>query len=1388
MFSWSDGMDLAVRMTIVLAVGWPLLWYLRGSNPRWSIAVSRAMIVALFVLPLGYGLAPVIRVAVLPAEEKEEVTQPAMTFNEPGEPSTSSPMRQPVPVAVNEETESHESISVVPPSVVVAVEPGQEPAGDAKVGRTTPPARSAPFSWRQGVLMVWLGVALGLAMRLLVGVTRTRRLVSRGVPCDEAVLADAKAVADTLGMGRIPRILIVDQLDGPCSAGWLRSVVLLPSQWMEKFAENERRVVLGHEMTHVAGRDPSWDFLARWATVLWWFHPLVWRLPQRHRLACEHVCDSVAAALTGDFATYRRRLASWALEVYGQRQGMLATLTMADRSLLHRRLRWLETSLQIRPIGRTKLALVSLLAVVLLAGVATIRPVRRVLAAMPLAMPPSDVPAAESEVPPASADAVAKQPPIVVPGKAAIDPSVTTPRVIRVVDEQERGLARAEVRVGAWVDATGESVFRAIVNPPVTNDEGEVTIDVPLGAVRVGISANAEGYVEGSGQLSLKGQPVLTLKRGQIVKVRAVDSEGNPLPNAYALLGGSYNDRRTFTRDDNGVLVSSVVNSDRRWLRVIDDGESDDVPTRFSDLIDVTAPKSAGADGVTEATLRPGVRLEGRLDDTVPRPIKDGQIDLAIIEGEGHQISVRDRRQSEDRPWQWRETAAVHPDGTFVFESLPPGGHVQLFALVQGYQSITPTEQEFRAYFEEHSAGKENVIEKAIERSTFMARIYPLDRVVVRVTLPCKPTASVDVRVVDPAGQPIEEATVSFNPNGYFLGGSQFIPGSWMPSSIKNGAFLPTGKSWGFTAFVFVKTNEDGIARVHSLPGEGSESYRVETEGYVMPIDPRSLGEQIGPRRYATVDLISGETQQRTITMERFVPSRQREVMVVDPRGQPLPEITVTITELTTSSEPDQWQQWSVQRFGNMVSEKSGEDGRLTLDCPVQIADQAVPWVRVSVTGRVGEDASVRAMVDLPTSDDGRVICLARSDQPPRFGRAYRKVTARYVKLDELTDASPRQLLERLVEKPELISLRRLLAVSGFDRAEPIELTAERNSMDDISAVVRFQAEGEEYVVVLCGVRPKGATWVDRPEYQSAPDAALIFTDDGTLVTVLGGGFSARGSREHVTLANLGGTGDYVIRVSAFEDHSPFEYISRWYRLGHQDAPALTVHHYANSNAWTPANGNGKPISEFGYLGYEFNGQDIDNTLPGVTNKGLDVPRRILWDGLRNQFIGPVEQSFDGKPLYRVVTDNSAEFLPLEAKPDEVIVTGGRRDFSNWHAWTVVVQESQAATARLILIADGKETRELLTVQLAPDQHSLQMQIDPDSQTEAESTVRFRAGTGQDDLTFTIPRMEIDASPSVADQPVAVSGKAPVRLFDKMLVDDKQSLVLKIEAADGNGE
>lgn len=1253
------------------------------------------------------------------------------------------------------------------------------------------------------LLGIWLSGCGLFGLRILLGALRLWRLKHRSQPAADGPLLDEfQQQCLELHLRRHVQFLVGSNECVPMAWGVFRRVVLVPSSIQDWPAE-QRRSVLLHELGHVARRDCLVQWIVELIRCVYWFQPLIQVAVWRLHVERENACDDLVL----NSGVTSRQYARYLLEVVSQcrlpRVACALGVAMSARSRIERRLRTLLDDSRNRRRPGTRQLVGTLVAAALLS-----LPISMLQATdqadspgeepNPVVESANDSKTEETPTDAESADAKAANDnqsdaaPAAKPSpkSANIRLDITTPKTVRVVDEDDKPIAGASVRVGWWEDSKDRMLGVIIVDPPKTDEQGRATIQVPQGAVRAQISAQAEGFAASGTQYSLAGEPTLQLKKGRVVRVRARDETGRLIPDAVPMLSRVRAFPREFKASDNGVHVSPVVDLGRRWLRVIDDGGAPDAPLRFSDLIDVTDPAAADEHGIINAVLHDGVRLEGRLDDSVPRPIKAGIVELCIFDGQQHRI--------ETAGWQWQDSTAVNPDGTFVFDSLPRGAHAQLFALVDGWQSTNPTETELRDYFVQHDAGEDSILDRAFQRPGIWPRLVPLKQNVVDVTLPCQKTTSVDVRVVDPAGNPLEGATVTFNPNGYFLGGELFIPGTeWSLSKMVRaaiqGAGAPLPQPDGFTwkSFIRVQSDSDGIARVRNLPGVGSESYKVEADGFVMPVHPTSTPGETpnSAMRYAVIDRAPGETLRRTITMERDVQKTVHEVLIVDEKGKPVPDVSVTVTEIAMLPDAEQWQAWSVQRFGAIARGKTDKDGQAQLRCPTVIGDRKVVRIRVKLQGSLYidndrlRDASIWNEIAMPLKDDGRVIVVTpKGEKPPR--PQLQRVSVRLVDAASLFKISKQDLLNALVEEPSLVMLRQLLAQNGFDAAEPLEFKSERNWAGyvgdrDRSPVMPVSGS----VVALCSVRPKGAEWKERPRLRSAPEAALVFRRDGTLVRMLGGGYGAQGSTENATLVHLGATGDFFVWVSSFEKHGPFEYVSRVFRVGHEERPSLTIHHYANSTSWATRNGKSDPTAEFGKIGFSFNGQDIAHKLGGMTPDGLMVARNLTWDGRLNQFAGVATQSFDGRPLYRLVTEESAEFKPLDLKAEHVTAIGGRRDFQNWHQWTVTVQKSHPVSANLILTSDdGSEQAVIPATLLKPGQHNLQLQIDPSKQTETQSTLRIRIdGGNKDEIVKTIPRLEIDDRPSVEGQSVAVSKPPPLSLFDKSLANGKSRLKWVLE-------
>lgn len=1406
-----------LRLTLLLVVGWLVLYSLSAVNPRWSVFWTRFLSVACLLFPLVCYLLPPLGLEILPPVEAEMTEAVVESTPDMKPPADASPSES-VPKSLTEETQTtpfapqetpppdHSIPLPLDQEPEIAISSKTTPAGNVESDevtsethpippvatiRTQPATDESSLSRSTLITLVWLAGMMVLLIRLTWQVRRAAVLRKHSELVPNHILQQCQSLADRFSMRGTPRVRYSTEIESPCTAGIFRPVIYLPRTWFETLSAEEQSAILMHELAHVAGRDVFWNLVTHLTQAVYWFHPLAWRLPHRHRLACEHLSDAQAADAISSLREYRRLLAHWALRRQGA-ETRLAALAMADRSQMLQRLKWLE-----RPAAVDRLPLAwrygcGLLAFLSAVVVATVHFSPQVLAQKPDApqkakqaetKEKTDKPLAEKKKP--AARKVRK------PGKPDINLKQTSPKIVKVVDEQDHPIAGAKVRVGWWEDNEGDMLGKITINPPITNQKGEVTIQVPEGAARAQISAEAEGYAKAGTQYSLNGNPKLVLQPGRIIRVKAVDAKGNRLPDAFPLLEDSHVIGREFKQDDRrlGFFTSPVVKLDRRWMRVV--ASNEDGPVLFSHLIDVTNPERVEDDGTIVAILEPGIRLEGRLDDSVPRPIKYGCVELYINEGQDHKIGGS---------WTWQQSTSVKPDGTFVFDSLPTGGTAQLFALVDGYQSTRPTVQSYKNYLELHNAGDASILDNAIKRhDAFWPHLFPLTPGLFKteVELPCTPTTSLDVKVVDPIGQPIEGAEVKFNPNGLFFGGELFIPAT--ESLTMANQIVSRSKDenkqrlkWAQETFLRVKTDAQGIARVRNLPADDRESYKVTADGYQMPVYPTSSLDD--PARYALIDLAGGQTLRRTITMEKYVPSSPRKIMVVNRQAEPVTDIKITVSEIAFENAPDDWQLWASQRFGPLATGESDKDGNVQLRVPLEVNGEAVSRLRITIQGRIeqkGQDAYVqRKRLIIPREADGRVVVLTVSDEKPKEKYAFYDVAVDYLQSSELLSDSPQVLIQQLQKQASLIVLKQLLSLNDFEGATPLKFSSKWNLVGTDSTrrservpIATLPTDQGERVVVLCEVRPRGASWDVKPKLRFPPQAAFIFSPEGTLIRMLGGWASSSGSYNNLMLSNLGGTDDYFISTSAFEPHGPFEYIQRWYQLGQEDKPALTFYGYANATGWSGKPGPSKPLAEFGYLDLKFNGKDLEHLVCGVLPNGTMAPRKLFWDGVRDQFIAPAQENVGNKPLYKVDLQNSHQFKPLEVEPGELIVAGGRRAYKNWHAWNCVIPKGQTARVRLFSVDESGEKpveTEYYALELSAGQHHLQLQLVDDEKEESQSAANLWIDDSAKE-SLTLPRVPVADVPSVAGVPISRTGKTELDLFNRETTQKQQRLIWRVE-------
>ena len=141
--------------------------------------------------------------------------------------------------------------------------------------------------------------ALPAAILLFITALALARLIALRARADVLVdghwLSALARAQRRMGFKHGTALLTSDELASPISWGLMRPVILLNTRAVE--ASGEAEAIIAHELAHVARMDWIKLLLARVATALFWFNPLVWILAREaHQLREETADDAVLAA------------------------------------------------------------------------------------------------------------------------------------------------------------------------------------------------------------------------------------------------------------------------------------------------------------------------------------------------------------------------------------------------------------------------------------------------------------------------------------------------------------------------------------------------------------------------------------------------------------------------------------------------------------------------------------------------------------------------------------------------------------------------------------------------------------------------------------------------------------------------------------------------------------------------------------------------------------------------------------------------------------------------------------------------------------------------------------------------------------------------------------
>jgi len=334
----------------------------------------------------------------------------------------------------------------------------------------------------------------------------------------------------------------------------------------------------------------------------------------------------------------------------------------------------------------------------------------------------------------------------------------------------------------------------------------------------------------------------ITLARGFRIAVTAVNGEsGEKVKNdLYAVIGGS---REDWKLANNGMLVSPVFARKNTTMRVCQIVEGQ--PILFSESIKIE-PGDRSRLLLKDVKLLRGTRVEGKLDESIDHPIKNGHVAVSI-----ERSMEPDERSTR---WVWADKAPINEDGTFVFESLPPGEVLQMIPVCDGWVPANPNITMLLKHFPDE-------IEWLARTDRSLPQLAELEGEKVTPTLRMKKATSVRVTVLGPDGEPLHGAEVRMGPNQlWFNGGSSLLGTAYSQAEVlvksRTGTF-----EYNRQIRYKVRTDESGIAVIHSLPSGGTQEIAAYHDEYDTPIN---AGERV-----LTIDLKPNAVAEVTIKMQK---------------------------------------------------------------------------------------------------------------------------------------------------------------------------------------------------------------------------------------------------------------------------------------------------------------------------------------------------------------------------------------------------------------------------------------------------------------------------------------------------------------------------------------
>ena len=392
-----------------------------------------------------------------------------------------------------------------------------------------------------------------------------------------------------------------------------------------------------------------------------------------------------------------------------------------------------------------------------------------------------------------------------------------------------------------------------------TNSDGIAKLPFPevfrnkLEIISLDCIVDHPDFVLSFNQCDVKDAPAeIRLERGFRIALSAKNSiTGQPVKeDLYAVTnstGLGFARQADWNLKKNGMLVSGVYPKQKCFLRVMQFAEGQ--PTLFSDMITIEPGKQSRI-LLRDIELSVGSRLEGKLDPSVKRPVKNGRV-----------VGCVDRLLEPGDPrtnWGWSDSATIKADGSFVFESLPRDVVWEMIAVCDEWVPDQPRPESIKRYFPKIVT---HLTAEASRRR--LPQFVMLSGDEVSATLRMIPAASVTATFVGPDGKPITGVKTVMWPMQYWTGRGARLLG-WVAPSRDFVAATSRGEKDQRSAEMkkddrfHSKSDASGICKIKNLPPGKSKLYVFHDKFQLPNVNGKSKFEfelKQGEQKALTINL-----------------------------------------------------------------------------------------------------------------------------------------------------------------------------------------------------------------------------------------------------------------------------------------------------------------------------------------------------------------------------------------------------------------------------------------------------------------------------------------------------------------------------------------------------